>query len=325
VAITLQPLGIAYGALGDHAKARDVLERALAINEQAHGPDHPTTKKTKELLAVLQSRAPPPDFDAEAEIANASKMRIKELQTALGKMGVSTRGMCEKTELVDAYVGALRDGKRPDAPADGDDKTSKMRGGGIDTKELERVRAIVERAEKAGGGGGAPGVGGVGDDTKELERLLPIFERKHGTDSTEVAALLSGLWQVYLRLGDYAKARDVLERALAINERTFGRDHALVAITLTNLGLTYGDLGDHAKKRDLLERALEIDERAYGSDHAELAITLMNLGNAYGQLGDQTKKRDVLERVLTIYEREHGSDSPQVALTLMNLGMRTVA
>ena len=83
-----------------------------------------------------QKTAPPPaDFDAEAEMANASKMRIKELQAALGRMGVSTRGMLEKAELVDAYVGALRDGKRPDAAAAGDDvfdddvvelKTSKM-------------------------------------------------------------------------------------------------------------------------------------------------------------------------------------------------------
>ena len=65
-----------------------------------------------------QKTAPPPsDFDAEAEMANAAKMRIKELQAALGRMGVSTRGMLEKAELVDAYVGALRDGKRPDAAA----------------------------------------------------------------------------------------------------------------------------------------------------------------------------------------------------------------
>ena len=103
--------------------------------------------------------APPPaDFDAEAEMANASKLRIKELQAALGKMGVSTRGMLEKAELVDAYVGALRAGKRPDASVEGDDvfdddvvelKTSKMpkAGGG-------------PQPPPAGGspfGGGAPG------------------------------------------------------------------------------------------------------------------------------------------------------------------------
>ena len=32
--------GSAYGELGDDAKSRDVLERALAIEERAYGPDH---------------------------------------------------------------------------------------------------------------------------------------------------------------------------------------------------------------------------------------------------------------------------------------------
>ena len=40
MAITLTNLGNAYGSLGDHAKKRDMLERALAIKERAYGRDH---------------------------------------------------------------------------------------------------------------------------------------------------------------------------------------------------------------------------------------------------------------------------------------------
>jgi ankyrin repeat protein len=40
VATTLTNLGNAYGDLGDNAKKRDMLERALAIKERAYGPDH---------------------------------------------------------------------------------------------------------------------------------------------------------------------------------------------------------------------------------------------------------------------------------------------
>ena len=81
-----------------------------------------------------KKRRRPADFDAEAEMANASKMRIKELQAALGHGRVDARHAREGG-AVDAYVGALRDGKRPDAAAAGDDvfdddvvelKTSKM-------------------------------------------------------------------------------------------------------------------------------------------------------------------------------------------------------
>ena len=40
MALTLGNLGNAYGRLGDHTKARDVLERALAIEERAYDRDH---------------------------------------------------------------------------------------------------------------------------------------------------------------------------------------------------------------------------------------------------------------------------------------------
>ena len=43
MAYTLMNLGNAYGDLGDAAKARDLLERALEIREGEYGRDHPKT------------------------------------------------------------------------------------------------------------------------------------------------------------------------------------------------------------------------------------------------------------------------------------------
>ena len=136
-----------------------------------------------------QKTAPPPaDFDAEAEMANASKMRIKELQAALGRMGVSTRGMLEKAELVDAYVGALRDGKRPDAAAAGDDvfdddvvelKTSKMpkAGGGPQPPPAggSPFGGGAPGGSPFGGGGGSPFGGGAG-----MPNIADIFSGMGG-------------------------------------------------------------------------------------------------------------------------------------------------
>ena len=39
VAFTLNNLGLAYRVLGDNAKARDMLERALAIKDATEPPD----------------------------------------------------------------------------------------------------------------------------------------------------------------------------------------------------------------------------------------------------------------------------------------------
>ena len=137
-----------------------------------------------------QKTAPPPaDFDAEAEMANAPKMRIKELQTALGKMGVSTRGMLEKAELVDAYVGALRAGKRPDAASGGDDvfdddvvelKTSKMpkAGGGPQPPPAggSPFGGGAPGGSPFGGGGGSPFGGGAGG----MPNIADIFSGMGG-------------------------------------------------------------------------------------------------------------------------------------------------
>ena len=48
--MTLENLGNAHGALGDAAKSRDLLERALAIFERAFGRDHPHAAHCREKL-----------------------------------------------------------------------------------------------------------------------------------------------------------------------------------------------------------------------------------------------------------------------------------
>jgi hypothetical protein len=53
VASTLGNLGDAYGALGDHAKKRKCVTRAVKIFEAAYGPDHPHAKFYKNVLNAM--------------------------------------------------------------------------------------------------------------------------------------------------------------------------------------------------------------------------------------------------------------------------------
>ena len=64
MAQTLTNFGNAYGDLGDHAKSRDVLERALAIKERAYGRDHPDVAITLGNLGM-----------AYGELGDAAKKR----------------------------------------------------------------------------------------------------------------------------------------------------------------------------------------------------------------------------------------------------------
>ena len=56
MAITLSNLGAAHIDLRDYAKARGVLERALAIQERAYGRDHPYVANTLFNLGVAHGR-----------------------------------------------------------------------------------------------------------------------------------------------------------------------------------------------------------------------------------------------------------------------------
>jgi Tfp pilus assembly protein PilF len=46
-----------YGRLGDTQKKRELLERALAINERHYGPDHPNVATTLTNLGIVYGRS----------------------------------------------------------------------------------------------------------------------------------------------------------------------------------------------------------------------------------------------------------------------------
>ena len=52
MAKTLTNLGIAYGALGDTARKKALLERALVIQERHYGPEHPQVAITLTNLGI---------------------------------------------------------------------------------------------------------------------------------------------------------------------------------------------------------------------------------------------------------------------------------
>ena len=343
--VSLGNLGNSYGELGDAAKQRDLLERALKIEEAYFGEDHREVAITLTNLGCaygalgdalkkrdLLKRALKIDEAYFGEDHREVAITLTGLANAYGDLGdtAKKRGLLERAlKILEAYFGedhrevaiTLTNlgnayGNLGDALKERDllERALKILEAyfGKDHKELAITLANLGNA-----------YGDLGDALKKrdlLERALKILEAYFGEDHKEVAITLANLGNAYGDLGDALKKRDLLERALKIREAYFGKDHKEVAIALADLGNAYGDLGDALKERDLLERALKILEAYFGEDHKELAITLGNLGNAYGDLGDALKKRDLLERALKIKEAHFGEDHKEVAFTLANLG-----
>ena len=299
----LANLGSAEGALGNAARMKELLERALKIKEGIYGQDHPEVAKTLTNLG-----------NAEASLGNATRKKElleRALKIKEGFYGQDHPEVAKTLTNLGSAEGSLGNAAR--------------------MKELlERALKIVEGFY----GQGHPEVsitltnlgnaeGSLGNATRMRELLecaRKIKEDFYGQDHPEVAITLTNLGNAEASLGNATRKKELLEHALKIREGFYGQDHLEVAKTLTNLGNAEASLGNAARQKELLERALRIFKGFYGKDDLEVATTLTNLGNAEGALGNAARQKELLEGALKVFEGFYGQDHPEVAKILINLG-----
>ncbi|MCL4262588.1 MAG: tetratricopeptide repeat protein [Anaerolineae bacterium] len=245
-----------------YTQAGDCYRRALAIDEKALGPDHPTVATRLNNLGML--------LKDEGDLAGARPYLERALAIDEKALGPDHPEVAIRLNNLGMLLQAEGDltGARP---------------------YLERALAIDEKAL----GPDHPEVAirlnnlgmllqAEGDLTGArpyLERALAIWEKALGSDHPQVAIGSSNLGTLMQDEGDLAGARPYLERALAIDERAYGPDHPEVATDLNNLGILMQDEGDLAGARVHLERALAICEARLGPEHPHTRTTRHNLAN----------------------------------------------
>jgi tetratricopeptide (TPR) repeat protein len=243
----LEAIGAYLWSRAQYTDARSHLERALAMMEAVHGPDHRDVapivsglgsvlnnlgdlvgaREHYEHAVAIQETAYGPDHPKVG-------MTLSMLGSVLKQLGELTRGRTQ----------------------------------------LERALAIVEAAY----GPNHPDVarvlvnlGGVLDASSEpaatwecWERALAIMETAC-PDHPDTAIALHNLGHLLHERGELTSAREYLERALAIWEAAYGPDHLYVARPLTALGRVLSELGDPVGAREYLKRARRITQATLGS------------------------------------------------------------
>jgi len=266
----LDGLGIYLLKSAQFGTARTVFERALAIKEVAHGPNHPDMAGTLTNLGVVQRHL------GELPAARVTLERALAIfEAAYGPNHPDIAGTLTNLGVVQLLLGEL-----PAARV-----------------TLERALAIKETAY----GPNHPQVaitltnlgivqrhlGELPAARVTLERALAAKETAYGPSHPDVAVTLANLGWVQCELGELPAARVTLERALAISEAAYGSDYPDVARVLAILGWVQQKLGELPAARVTLERALPIFEAAYGPDHPDVARVLAVLGRVRQQLDDQ--------------------------------------
>ncbi len=282
-------------------EAKPVLERSVAIREEAFGREHRETARGLHLLSYAHDG-------------------LRDHETA---QRVAEEALAIRESLL-----------RPDHPEIGDSLSAvsafRLRLGksaGL-TPMLERALAIRERSF----GAEHPATldvlwnlalqlsnEGQAERSESLHlELISIFEKKGGPKHPKLQGVLRNLGGLYNRTGRLEDARDAFRRALFVAEANDVADSAL-GRELHNLALVLKPLGQLDEARRMFERSLSLVEKSDGPESRAVALVLHSFGNLKLDLGEFTSARAMFERSLAIREARFGHDHPVIAHSVVGV------
>jgi len=281
LAETFARLGTTEKALGRLPDARALLQRAVAIEEEAHGAN--LHKWLTNLAAV------------EQDMGNLEEAR-RHLERAL-EIGVRAEGRIDVR--VDVTLLNL---------------ASVLR----DQEEFARARTLLEQAlaidERAFGSEGPAAayaraelgelhlaMGDLARAREYLDRALAIDERSLGKDHLGLANPLSYLGRLRMAEKRPRKALALLERALALRKKAMpGQKSDEVARNLVDIAAARNALEGEAAAEPILRNALAMQRDALTPDHPSLVPTLTALARALAAKGSAAAARPLLEEAVRI-------------------------
>ncbi len=161
----------------------------------------------------------------------------------------------------------------------------------------------------------------LADAEPVMRRTLAIDEHCYGTQHPTVARDLNNLAQLLQTTNRVAEAEPIMRRALAIDEHCYGTQHPTVAIRLSNLAQLLEKSGRLHEAEPLMRRVISIFEVSLGFDHHKVATALSNLAGLLHDTNRLNEAEPLMQRSLAIDEYSFGPGHPKVATRLNNLAL----
>ncbi len=259
----LNDRGFTYHAMGDHKRALEYAEKALAIQRELLGEKHPDT-------AISLN-----NIGGEYGALGDHKRALEYVEKALGiqreLFGDKHPNTASSLNNVGSTYGSLGDHKRALEYVE--------KALGIQ-RELfgDKHPNTAESLDQAGGEYGA-----LGDHQRALEyaeKALAIRRELFGEKHPTTATSLNNVGREYRALGDHERALECAAKALAIR-REFGEMHPDTIRSVVNVSVAYVEAEKGAKAVVLLDEFLNKLPREHP---------------AYGQL--KQRKREVLGEIM---------------------------
>jgi len=338
---------------GKPAEAVVIAERAAAVAEHQHGPNHLAIAPLLDDIARLRYWL---GQYAEAEPYYRRALAIRERALGTGHLDVSAtlndlavllhaRGRYDDVEPLLKRALAIREkALGPEHPDVGTTLNNlgvlyAAQGRYAEAEHFSQ-RALAVR-EKALG----PQDASVGESLNNLailfesqgryadaERILlrALAIRQEAVDQItpgatpgrahrDLAVTANNVAGLLYRLGRYAEAVEAFKAIVLLRESMVGPHHADVGTALNNIGAAYRAQGRHIDAEPFFRRAISIWEKALGPDHTLVAVALDNVAVSLQAQGHRVEAESLYKRALAIRESAFGPDHPEVGGSLNNL------
>ncbi len=285
-------------------EAEPMMRRALAIDEQSFGTEHPNVARDLNNLAQLLKDT---NRLSEAEPLMRRALAIAEQSfgpehpsVAIGLNNLAS--LLQATNRLSEAEPLMRRALAIDEQSLGLEHPNVAR----DLNNLAQLLQATNRLSEA---------------EPLMRRALAIDEQSLGPEHPNVARDLNNLAQLLQDTNRLSEAEPMMWRALAIDEQSFGTEHPNVAIRLNNLAQLLQDTNRLPEAEPLMRRAIAIGEQTLGPDHPNVAIRLNNLASLLKATNRLSEAEPLMWRALAIDEQSLGAEHPNVAIRLINLAL----
>jgi tetratricopeptide (TPR) repeat protein/transcriptional regulator with XRE-family HTH domain len=145
------------------------------------------------------------------------------------------------------------------------------------------------------------------------EQALAVYKRQPPPKQEVLAACLDNLAAVQDQQGQFERALGSRQRALAVLQQSLGADHPDVAHCLTNLADTYTELGEYKQAEACSRQALAIYERDGEEVHPDTAWQICRLATLAARRDQEREAETLFQRALTMIEQNWGPEHRDLA------------
>jgi eukaryotic-like serine/threonine-protein kinase len=158
------------------------------------------------------------------------------------------------------------------------------------------------------------------DAQSPLDLAVQRIDREMTGEPELQARMLTMVGRTYERMGQHAKALELLERALTLGRTAFGSGHATLAQSLNDLGVLYREQGNLPAAEPLLRESLAMRRQVLGPEHKDVAVTLIELARVLNETGRADEAEPAIRESLAIRRKVFGEEHRETAVSKAELG-----